>query len=722
MTDERNKNSEEYIIETAESILNEIVKPKYSMRRQYEYYYGIRNAEQYRYLEENFGVGNPTSVGFTPLIKNHVDYLAGQYVSSEPQAKVVCKDKNTIRLIENEKNDAINQARTKYYMDVLNHMIENQIKGEPIENLYNSKDIEKIDDMTSSKFVSSFEIAGQKIIEYVKQSKNIGLKNKRLAMFMDLLIAGMNFFRVSKTRSGDNIRLDVFNPMNVFFDKTPDSQYVKDCRRIVIRRWMTKYQIIQEYGEYLTRNDIDDIDEKFSHYEVRLDDYIYSMPGMPAPVISGLDDSDHETVPGYPYDYYHIGDDQFIPVYEIEWLDYDKNDGKDERIPKEDYEFVTYRYRCIRIGADQYLPLGKDEVYDRTEDNPSECKLTVSGVFMLDRTDRPFSMVRSCMHLQDKYDVICFMRDSVIAQSGAIGSWLDVSQLPQFLGEDMVERLQKWIGYNKTGLKLIDSSQDGNAANTVYQSYNETVQTQFIDAIAVALKTVESDMSKITGVYPSILGEGAEYQVKTQQEEIKSVLYITKRFFSVMDLAIEELLIDSINVAKVAWPRGKHGSLIFGDKVEDFNIIPKSYTATDYDLFIHSTSESIAESEKMTGLLQTLMQSQALDLSFLPDLVTSKSLTEMGQKIKESIAKKINYEEQISQLGQQLKNASETIQKQNQTIDELNKQRENYNIEKIKAERQKADEEIKFKYYESRQKLELEKQKLEFNKKKEGIK
>lgn len=715
----QNKNSKEYIIEMAEAIINDIVRPKFNMKEQYEYYYGIRSVKKFQYLEENYGIGKSTSVGFTPLIKNHIDYLVGQYTSESPKLKIVCKDKKTIDGIEDEKQQAIKDQKQKYYMGVYDKMIEAYTKGEKIENTYNIDEVNAIADKTSESFISSFEKAAQYIIETFKQSKNIGFSQKRISLTLDLFISGMNAFRVTKSRSGDNMKYDIFNPMNVFYEKTPDSCYLSDCRRIVIRKWMTKYQIISEYEEHLTQNDINDINEKFSTYDIDMSNYVYSMPGMTYDFTS----DDHETIPGFPYNEYHIGDDQLIPVYEIEWLDYDKNDGKDKKIPKDEYKYVTYRYKCVRIGEDLYLPIGKDDVYDRTEDNPADCKLSVGGVFMLDRTDRLFSIVRACMDLQDKYDIICFVRDAVIAQSGTVGSWMDVSQLPTFLGTDMVERVEKWIAYSRNGQKLVDSSQEGQSLNnTVYQQYDETVKSSFLEGIGYAAKQVENDISKITGVYPSILGEGAEYQVQTQRQEIKNVLYITKRYFSTADLAIEESFIDAINIAKVAWPKGRRGTILFNDKIVNFSLLPNSFSATDYDVFLYDSTDSINEAEKMNSLLQSLIQNQSLEMSVLPDLISSKSLSDMSEKMKEGILRKNNYDEKISELNQQLKQATDQLEQLQKKNDDLEKQKDNYNIEKIKAEKQKNDEEMKFKYYEAQQKNEIENKKIEIQKRKEGIK
>jgi hypothetical protein len=54
-------------------------------------------------LEDNFGIGNPTSLEFTPLIKKHIDALIGEYLGTPIIHKVYCKDPETLTNIEREK-------------------------------------------------------------------------------------------------------------------------------------------------------------------------------------------------------------------------------------------------------------------------------------------------------------------------------------------------------------------------------------------------------------------------------------------------------------------------------------------------------------------------------------------------------------------------------------------------------------------------------------------
>ena len=73
-------------------------------------------------------------------------------------------------------------------------------------------------------------------------------------------------------------------------------------------------------------------------------------------------------------------------------------------------------------------------------------------MFFNDKNGQPFSLIQATMGLQDRYDLLTYYRDNLIATSGTIGDWVDAASLPDFLGVEMPERIQKWIAYKKNGI------------------------------------------------------------------------------------------------------------------------------------------------------------------------------------------------------------------------------------------------------------------------------
>lgn len=717
------KNSDEYIINKIESTINDLVRPKYDLKKCYDYYYGNRDNTAFRYLEENFGCGNATKIEFTPLIKNHIDFLVGQYMSQEPQIKISAKDKDTITKIGVEKNKAIDNAVNKYYLEELKKGVMAVNSGGKMNYVHNDKVIEEIERKASAQFVSSFEKAGQDIIDYANNSNDMQMHYKRQCMAYDCCIAGMCFSEPRKTRSGDNFTVNVYSPMNTFFDPCPESPDVRSCSRIVVRRWMTKYQIVSEYGGMLTDDDMNEIDEIFDEYDKNYANYIYVMPNQ---LIHAPNDFDGKraVVPGYPNDKYSIGDDKLIPVYEVQWLDYDKNDGKDKTIPKKEYPYITYRYKGVRICNDLYIPIGKDpDVYDRTKDNPSECHLSINGVFVLDRNNQNYSMVKACMHLQDKYDVNVFKRDSMIAASGTIGTRVDMAQLPLMLGDDDEERLKKFLAYSKQGIKLYDSSMEVSnntaaAANSAYSTYDESVNLNAVNAYKILLSSIEADISKITGVFGVALGEAREYQVGTAAKEMRVALHIAKRVFSYIDMACEGTYFSIINITKAVWRNGKSGSIVTGKSTKFFEVYPEQYTLTDYDIHVKDTTSSIEDMEKMEDTKKILIGQQALDPTLLPAVLESTSLTEMRDKIQEAVEKKVNYTNIIEQLTKQIEQQKEQIKELTEKNDNLSKEQQKYVMEKIKVDKDIARQKNELDWFRARSDAEYQRGKLEIEKQK----
>ena len=91
------------LIKKTDDAIQELVYSKYDLQKAYNYYNGIRDADQFRYLEEVYGTNTPTTLHFTPLIKKHVDALIGEYLGTPIIPKISCKDSKTISNIDREK-------------------------------------------------------------------------------------------------------------------------------------------------------------------------------------------------------------------------------------------------------------------------------------------------------------------------------------------------------------------------------------------------------------------------------------------------------------------------------------------------------------------------------------------------------------------------------------------------------------------------------------------
>ena len=127
--------SREKEIESIDRCIQELVYQKIALRKAYNYYHGVRDAEQFKYLEENYGIGTPTSITFTPLMKKHIDVLVGEYLELEPEMTVTCKDDDTISKIQRDKKLKVDSEI--YKIQIITHLdigIQVNLERKPVIN------------------------------------------------------------------------------------------------------------------------------------------------------------------------------------------------------------------------------------------------------------------------------------------------------------------------------------------------------------------------------------------------------------------------------------------------------------------------------------------------------------------------------------------------------------------------------------------------------------
>lgn len=395
MTQERNKKDTE-IIDNINRAINELVYEKTQLIKAYQYYHGKRDPEQFRHLEENYGIGTPTSVEFVPLVRKHVDVLIGEYLSVPLIPKISCKDKKTLSNIHRDKQLKINNEVIEILKTHLNNTLYNSIN--PGDNKQPKTDTEieqaitNVHESVDRNFISDYEIAAQNIVNWTMQSRNIDFRTKRKILLTDLLISGTCYYKVLKSESGENVSLKVLNPINTFIDRNPESPYLKDSMRSVCREYLTKDQILARYGDSLTADDLKELEnlEDFS-VDGSTTTYLRSYDSVTGNTLSDGILGGFEITPLLPFERNTSKYFRVYPVYEVEWVKTEK-EGKD---------YITNRYEGVRIGTHIYIPTGKVEEVTRSMDDPKLCGLSVNGMFYSDRNGDPFSLILATSNLQD---------------------------------------------------------------------------------------------------------------------------------------------------------------------------------------------------------------------------------------------------------------------------------------------------------------------------------
>ena len=665
-------------IQHIDSAIDELVYDKAALRMAYNYYHAKRDVNQFKHIEENYGIGVPTEVTFNPLVRPHIDRLVGEYIGLSQDLKITCKDDETLSNIMRDKQIKINLELHNYLKRYINNNIISPLINNKESNLdpFVEKEMQKIVDNIKESYVSEYEITAQNMLTYFKQSRNIDLMNKMESLMIDMCVSGTAYYRVRPSLSGDNIRFEVSNPLDTFVEKNPNSNYLADSRRAVIRKYMSVEDIIAEYYNDLKDEHIKILkDWKASEGAAENSNFVY-VRGSSAN--KSVWDKNHKNILGglevHPL---WDGDSNvtklnhnLIIVYDVEWIEVDYKTG------------IQTRHEGTKIGDNIYITRGEVEDVVRTKDAPNKCRLSLNGLFFLDKNGEPNSIILKTIDLQNRFDLLAFYKDNLIASSGTVGDWLDLAYVPQVLGVELPERLQKWLAYKKQGLGLIDSSQEGaQMMNTIFNGYDDTIKAQSIQAIELAMQSIQHQVSMITGVLPEAMAQYEQRDaVSNVQLGVKTTMLLTKQLFKAMDVLYKEANYDMLNLSKLVWPNGMTGTIVLGNKAQIFTALPEYYTVTDFDVHIEDSAKSFQDVQSLKAISGELVRGGAADLNDVTNIMTASSMTELKRNIDRSIAKKKAENDMLNQMQQQIQQYEQSMQEMQRNLQAM--QQENAQLQK----------------------------------------
>ena len=726
-TTEKDKNSFDYLQKSMDYLIADLVTDKKKIKQFRNLYEGVRNKEEFKYLENTFGIETPMSVRMTPLIKTRIDVLLGLLLDDTFTYKVSVNDLNTLDLMSQEKvAEKVKRIKLAYEAQ-MQESVSKVEKGEEVkEGTITSAYITKLNDMIDEDFVSSFEIAAQSLIKFFEQDNTVNLKQKIKQFFLDLLVTGEGYYRTSIPIKGSDPIIEICKPENIFYSKNTSHQFISvgskpNVNSIVHRKWVKRNDILSQLGHLMN-----DSDKK------KLYGNAPSEGGSNTVHSPSELDYIHSDSEAYRTSHTQFTNSSFdwVPVYHVEWLAnneiklteeekenlkrvekrtatkendrfYGKNEGSGNA---NNIGYRLDRYEGIRIGHDIYLEMGKSVDQPRSESNPWETVLSYNGCAYNDRNGTPYSVAGSLKDLQDSYDIITFFRDNLIANSGVDGSRINLAAIPKVLGQNFMERLMKFMALRKQGVELIDPTEDGAHLFQHYGDFRAGVDGNVVQSLQLVKEAIEKEADIVSGVnrymYAAAEQRDAVTNVKTG---IKQVSLITKDLFELTETVTKHALADLINQAKLTYTVGKRGSYIVGERNLIFDLAPQNFRFTDFNIHINNSSKENLKVEKVIAMIPELAGGGIIEPEVLMEIAMIESPTEILKIVRKSMAARKEENNIANQLKQQLDQASEQLKGLDEALKQSNKQIEALETKsntlkerdlKLKEKAQAAKEEI----------------------------
>ena len=227
---------------------------KESLQQLYEYYNGVIDEADYKYVLKPYGKSRsnfPSQMRNYPIIKPIVDLLLGEKSKRPLNFTVTVQNSDTVSAKEQAKKDLIYQSFQKQFANEM-------IKTGAFEGEMQEVELpEHIAEQFESSYVDNRAINGQIALVYIMHSQE--LHDKFQKAWFHFLVSG-EVYTHRGVRNGEPF-YEVLNPIDVDYDLDPDLDFVEDGDWALIRKYVHASSVIDGFYEYLSDQQIAELEE-----------------------------------------------------------------------------------------------------------------------------------------------------------------------------------------------------------------------------------------------------------------------------------------------------------------------------------------------------------------------------------------------------------------------------------------------------------------------------
>lgn len=652
---------------SSSTFVDEIVNPNVrDVRLFYSAYNNQLPDSYFRYVINPLNSSNaeytnwPARLRPYTIIRPNVDLIEGEY-ERRPFSYAV-KVHNA---------DAANIAQDAMYKQIvasLQQQLINALNQKGVNTGQESQQVEtpeQIKEKLTSNYRDERAIVGEAALDIIVDRQQLEYKFRK--MFHDWNIAGECYSY--KGIRGIKMVYEVISPLDLDYDKSPDTDYVEDGQWAVRRMYVTPADLQDMFYEELEEDQIDIIEDQNGHMTLR-----GVGTGMQSMV---RDDRDLRrtkvTVYHVVWKYMtKIGILHYTNEFgEIEQMEVPENYRPDKTTGETvEWFWVNQVWEGYRVssGHDNSMYFGiKPLAYQRnTINNLSECKLPYNGRRFSDRHAQNISIVEMGMPYETLHRILHFNLEKTIAKSKGKIILLDKNIIPMKDGWDE-EKFFYWAEAN--GFGLVDRNQPGvDRSMNQYQVLDMGLY-QHITSLIDLMEYVKKEWDELLGITRQRKGEvKATDTARGVQAAIGQSAVISERIFSKFEEFVRAELQGLLEVSKLAWVDGFQ-AVHQGDDMRNIilQIEPSKYVETDYGIDISRSARDLQNLEMVRQQVQSFAQN-GVSPSTIVDVVQAQSLSRLRGLLKEAERKSMEAQQASVQQEQE---AAERLEMIKQSFAEL---------------------------------------------------
>lgn len=518
------------------------------------------------------------------------------------------------------------------------------------------------------------EITAEKFLTYYK--KKFRLKDKFATGWKDWLIAGEEFYSVEEIAGEVSVRR--VNPLQIFFKIGENNDSIEEADQILEENFMTVNQIIDEFYEHLTPEQVDELEN-------------YYPSGIPGnQVINPLTIKEVETI------YHFQNQESFIdriPVYRVRWKSFrkigtfyyiDPQTGEeqsftvdeswkwDRKDPQQRVEWywVSEYWEGIRIGADMYIEpmIRRRPQQFRTMDNLSKCKSGYFGRMCSATNTQSTSLMDRLVPWVYLYFIIWYDTELALATNVGKIALLDVSMIPDGW------EIDKWMYYARAmRVGFVNSMNEGNKRMGINQNMstqNKELNLEmgnYIQFNIQLLQEIERKIQNTAGVPPQRLGAISNQElVGNVERSIVQSSLVTEDLFRMHNLTKLDVCEAILEVAKDAYKDDSKALQFVTDDLQTvlFQLDGMEFNNADYGVFVTDDNKDMEVFEAMKAHMKFALQNDQMAFHQIADIYTTESVSEIRATLKQYYDAKQQQAQQAQQ--QQVQVQQEQIAAQQQ--------------------------------------------------------
>ena len=518
------------------------------------------------------------------------------------------------------------------------------------------------------------ELTAEKFLTYYK--KKFRLKDVFATGWKDWLIAGEEFYRVEEVAGEVSVKR--VNPLQIFFKIGENNDSIEDCYQILEENYLTVNQIIDEFYEVLTPEQIDELEN-------------YYPSGIPGnQVINPLTIKEVETI------YHFQNQESFIdriPVYRVRWKSFrkigtfyyiDPQTGEeqsftvdeswewDKKDPQQRVEWywVSEYWEGVRIGMDMYIEpmIRRRPQQFRTMDNLSKCKSGYFGRMCSATNTQSTSLMDRLVPWVYLYFIIWYDTELALATNVGKIALLDVSMIPDGW------EIDKWMYYARAmRVGFVNSMNEGNKRMGINQNMstqNKELNLEmgnYIQFNIQLLQEIERKIQNTAGVPPQRLGAISNQElVGNVERSIVQSSLVTEDLFRMHNLTKLDVCEAILEVAKDVYKDNSKALQFVTDDLQTvlFQLDGMEFNNADYGVFVTDDNKDMEVFEAMKAHMKFALQNDQMAFHQIADIYTTESVSEIRATLKQYYDAKQQQAQQAQQ--QQVQVQQEQIAAQQQ--------------------------------------------------------